>query len=103
MNFGYISITNRQIVEAFQNLPKNSLEPLDWECAGENIHMIKVICVISLLVILAIENNVLKVGLRPMLKPIQVHLEMINESLQRKKPRKPYSLKKLAQMDTDDF
>ena len=96
MNFGYISITNRQIVEAFQNLPKNSLEPLDWECAGENIHMIKVICVISLLVILAIENNVLKVGLRPMLKPIQVHLEMINESLQRKKPRKPYSLKKLA-------
>ena len=96
MNFGYISITNRQIVEAFQNLPKNSLEPLDWECAGENVYMIQLICVISLLVTAAIENNVIKVGLRPMLRPIQVHLEMLHESTQRKKPRKPYNLRKLA-------
>lgn len=40
INYGYISITNRHIIEALDKLPKGSLQPLDWECAGEALYML---------------------------------------------------------------
>ena len=30
INYGYISISNRNIIEALNKLPKDTLSPLDW-------------------------------------------------------------------------
>ena len=34
LNYGYISILNRFIVEALNKKEINSIKALDWECAG---------------------------------------------------------------------
>jgi hypothetical protein len=80
LNYGYISISNRQILEIIKEKPLGTLQPLDWECAGECLWMLKMAGAVSLLSILVIENNLVVVGLRPLVKPVMTHLEMIHES-----------------------
>ena len=70
MNIGYISIINLWVIEAMQQLPKGSLKPLDWKCAGEPLYFLQSAFFLCLTFLFLIENNIVNVGLRPMLKPI---------------------------------
>jgi hypothetical protein len=103
INYGYISISNRYILEAINKLPKGSMEPYDWECAGETLLMLKYAAGLSLFFIVLIENNILSLGLRPFMKPVFTHLEMIHESTQRKKLKKAYNIKKASTLEDVDF
>jgi hypothetical protein len=68
------------MAESFKNLPLDSVQQLEWACASENLRMLKLAFAVSFTVLLLVENNVLTVGFRPMLKPIMTHLEMIHLS-----------------------
>lgn len=65
--------------------------------------MMKVCAVVSFVFLVTVENNLLTIGLRPMLRPVLTHLEMIHISTNRKKQRKAYNIKKASTMEDVDF
>lgn len=81
LNHGYISINSRKTLELLYKMEDGTLKPLDWECAGEAIAWIGIIAVVCLVFICCIENNIFVRVFRPVYKPIQTCLEMIEESL----------------------
>lgn len=92
LNIGYIGITNRSVIEALHKKPKDSLQSLDWEVAGEPLYFLQHAFVLCLVCVFLVENNLLQNGLRPLLKPVAQHLEMIHLSVQRKKQRCLYTI-----------
>ncbi len=102
LNYGYISILNRFIVEALNKKEVNSLQALDWECAGQSLFMIQLAFGICTVLIVLVENNIFTLGFRPLLKPIKTHLEMIHLSTQRKKVKRVYSIQQEAKLTDID-
>lgn len=103
LNSGFIKTMNRWVIESIEDHPKNSLGTLDWACAGEPIFYLVRVGVAAGLLLILVENNVFAVGVRPLLKPLLSHLELIHESLAARHYRIEYTLQQLAKMEDDSL
>jgi hypothetical protein len=103
MNYAYISISNRATIELLKKMKKNSLHPLDFECAGEALYMIQYATVCLLVLIILIEINIFTIVFHPIYKPILVYLEMIHSSVQVKKEKKVYDIRVISSMEDMDY
>lgn len=102
LNHGYISINSRSTIEMLYKMEQDTLEPLDWECAGESLVWICIIAGLALFFIYTVENNIYIRLFRPYYKPILTLIEMIHESIQIKKPKKVYDIRETAGMEEWD-
>lgn len=56
------------------------------------MYMLQLAALCCFVILVCVENNVYQVFVRPVIKPIQTHLEMIHESTHVKKVRKVYGI-----------
>ncbi len=93
LNFGYLSISNRKMIELFKRMEPDSLQPLDWMCAGECIYdLILCFCFCVVFVLLA-ELGFFKRLSTPVLRPAWMYIVHAFKFLKRKKNIKMYNIR----------
>ena len=94
LNFGYLSISNRKMIELLKKMPPNSLQPLDWQCAGEAIYDLGLCFGFCFIFILLAELGFFKMLSKPVLRPAWMYSVHACKFLSRKKKIKMYNIRK---------
>ena len=94
LNFGYLSISNRKMIELLKKMPADSLEPLDWECAGEAVHDLGRCFAFCLVFVLLAELGFFRMLSKPVLRPAWMYAVHALKFLRRKKAIKMYDIRK---------
>ena len=82
------------MIELIKKLPEDSLEPMDWQCAGETVYNLGTCLVFCLVFIILAELGFFKQMSKPILKPIWMYTVHAFKFLRKKKPVKMYDIRK---------
>lgn len=94
LNLAYLSIINRNMVALLRRQPEDSLQPLDWEVAGEPIYNLKCCLVFCLCFVLVIELGFYAFVIKPLVEPLRLYGSHYYKALRPKKRKKLYSMRK---------
>ena len=82
------------MIELLKKMPEDSLQPLDWPCAGETLFDMGRCLVFCLVFVILAELGFFKMLSRPILKPAWMYTVHAFKFLRRKKPTKMYDIRK---------
>ena len=95
LNLAYLSIINRKMVALLKyKTDEESLQPLDWDVAGEPIYNMKLCLYICIAFLLVIELGFYNHLIRPMIEPLLLYAGHYYRALRRQKRRKMYNMRK---------
>ena len=94
LNFGFLSISNRKMIELLKRMPAGSLQPLDWDCAGEAVHDLGLCFACCLVFVVLAELGFFKMLSKPVLRPAWMYSVHAFKFLRRKKRIKMYNIRK---------
>ena len=93
LNLAYLNIINREMV-ALLKQHRGSLDPLDWEVAGEPIYNMLCCMAFCFLFVLAIEMGLYQFLIRPFIDPLALYTGHYYRALRPIKRQKLYRLRK---------
>ena len=97
LNLAYLKVVNRKMVAIIRRIDEDSLQPLDWEVAGEQLYYMQYCLVITLVFVLLTEMGLYKFLVRPIIEPLFLYAGHYSQALRLKKRRKLYSMRKDCQ------
>ena len=91
---GYLNIQNRKWIELLTEREEDSLQPLDWGCAGKNIYNMYRTFIICLVFVLVWEAGAYKFIGRPLIGPLWIRIKHAFKFLGRRKKPQLYNIRK---------
>lgn len=82
------------MIELLKKMPEDSLEPLDWECAGETVYNLGLCFGFCFVFVILAELGFFRMLSKPILKPAWMYTVHAFKFFRRKKPIKMYNIRK---------